>query len=839
MGKISLDLTTDASSLLEASDLSIEKIKELAAQGRLTKDSLKADFEAAGRSKKEFNAVIQSTVASLAGEGKAIEALILKYGNARQASIAVNRELATMQAIGKRNTEEFKQLSKIAGELAHSVNEVTQESKKLASETKVFDKVVEAARGMTAAFEVAAGASALFGDKNEDLEKTIRQTQGAMSLALGVQELARLATEKGGIATGIATAAQALYATVVGTSTGALKLFRLALLGTGIGAAIVGIGLLVEHWDDLKNAIFGATKEQKLLNDLFKGAAEEVEKERISVGGLVEEYKNENTTKERRIAILKQLKEESPAYFGQLNTEKTSVDQLTTAYGKYAEALIIKAQADAVAKKIAENNLKQNEVSNRSIQESLGFIDQFLIGLRGIGGAAPSSFDAASKAAKNNAEETGKLKAENEKLTESLSGLIAKMNELGGDPNKSFDKVGKAIKRVKEEIIDITGLQVNFNEIVSDIIRNQPGTEATKRQLILNVGLLLKATPEEIQQALAKLTTEVGADIQKVPTQPVEVKIQARPVLTDQQSENLEKFVFISKGVQDIVNNVSRTFTSIADLEIEKNNQVIESLNKKIKAQENSLSKEEELRKRGLANNVSSERRKLAELHKLQEDAVAKQRKLAEQRQAIDAVTQTVSLITASAQIFQSLASAGPIGVAIAGVTIASMFAAFLSAQIKAAELASTGEGFRSGGYTGDGDPSEVSTALGKRPYKYHKKEFVMDEELTANYRDFFEALHNDDKAGIIYGIADLLKNTGVVFPDEGLPRMLYDAKISHDRIVSDENNEELKKVNAKLESIEMELKEWKEKPVESMVVQGDNVIVKRGNRTKITYKKK
>jgi hypothetical protein len=53
--------------------------------------------------------------------------------------------------------------------------------------------------------------------------------------------------------------------------------------------------------------------------------------------------------------------------------------------------------------------------------------------------------------------------------------------------------------------------------------------------------------------------------------------------------------------------------------------------------------------------------------------------------------------------------------------------------------------GFKDGGYTGEGDPNDVSTQLGNRGYKYHKKEFVMDEELTSKHRNLFEGLHKRD----------------------------------------------------------------------------------------------
>lgn len=62
----------------------------------------------------------------------------------------------------------------------------------------------------------------------------------------------------------IATAVQATYATVVGTSTGAMKLFRLALAATGIGLIVVALGLLVANFDKV-------VKYVQMGIDKFKG----------------------------------------------------------------------------------------------------------------------------------------------------------------------------------------------------------------------------------------------------------------------------------------------------------------------------------------------------------------------------------------------------------------------------------------------------------------------------------------------------------------------------------------------------------------------------------------
>lgn len=48
---------------------------------------------------------------------------------------------------------------------------------------------------------------------------------------------------------------QAIATTVVGTSTGAMKAFRIALAATGIGLLVIGLGLLIANFDKVKKAV--------------------------------------------------------------------------------------------------------------------------------------------------------------------------------------------------------------------------------------------------------------------------------------------------------------------------------------------------------------------------------------------------------------------------------------------------------------------------------------------------------------------------------------------------------------------------------------------------------
>ena len=114
---------------------------------------------------------------------------------------------------------------------------------------------MQATQGLAAGFEVAQGAAALFGNESEDLQKAILKVQGAIAVANGVQQIANLLLEESAIKTAILSAKTAIYNTVVGTSTGALKAFRIALAATGVGLLVVGLIALIENFDKVKAAL--------------------------------------------------------------------------------------------------------------------------------------------------------------------------------------------------------------------------------------------------------------------------------------------------------------------------------------------------------------------------------------------------------------------------------------------------------------------------------------------------------------------------------------------------------------------------------------------------------
>ena len=108
---------------------------------------------------------------------------------------------------------------------------------------------------IASAFNIAQGAAALFGDENENLEKTISKLTAGISILQGLQQIQLELKNKESVANKALTASQALYTVVVGTSTGALKLFRIALAATGVGLIVLAIGALIANWDKLTESI--------------------------------------------------------------------------------------------------------------------------------------------------------------------------------------------------------------------------------------------------------------------------------------------------------------------------------------------------------------------------------------------------------------------------------------------------------------------------------------------------------------------------------------------------------------------------------------------------------
>lgn len=215
----------------------------------------------------------------------------------------LTNELARMKAEGQDNTEQYKILAAEAGRLKDAIGDANQEIKNFGSDTSTFDGLIGVAQGVAGGFAVMQGAAALFGDENEELQETLLRVNAAMAILQGLQQIQVTLQKESAAATFISTtatkaqaAAQRLFAFVVGTSSGALKAFRIALAATGIGLFIIGITTLIQKFD-----LFGSS---------VKKSADDIDSLRANLSDFIDDINRigDDARRESDLAIAK-LKE--------------------------------------------------------------------------------------------------------------------------------------------------------------------------------------------------------------------------------------------------------------------------------------------------------------------------------------------------------------------------------------------------------------------------------------------------------------------------------------------------------------------------------------------------
>jgi len=228
--------------------------------------------------------------------------------------------LARAKAEGKDTGAAFDSMRAKAGKLADAINDANAEIKNAGSDTKNIDNVVGSISALAGGYAAVQGAAALFGDENEDLQKTLVKVNAAMAIASGVQQVANALQKEGAliklkdaVATGAQTAATTLYTFVTGGATIATKLLRAALIATGIGAVVVLLASLAESM-----GLFGGnTKDAKEQVDLL---TESLEKQKQAIDDLNSSIEFANKLEVERLK--QQGKSEKEIFESQLKAKR-------------------------------------------------------------------------------------------------------------------------------------------------------------------------------------------------------------------------------------------------------------------------------------------------------------------------------------------------------------------------------------------------------------------------------------------------------------------------------------------------------------------------------------
>lgn len=263
-------------------------------------------------------------------------------------------------------TEAFEKVSREIQGLEQDIKGVELQFEALDMEQKMTAGT-DAVVGLAGGFMAAQGAASLFGVESENLEKSLQKMAAAMSISMGLRDMANgvIALRKLGGASELARKG------IVALNT-AMKANPWGALLAAVVAVAAAVAVFVVNSRNAAKALDVQHQKSLLLNEARKESAKAIVQEKQNLESLVKAAKDETLSKEARQEAIKQINEISPEYLGNITLETINSEDATIAINKYTDAIERKARAQAMSQKMAELEaqiLDEQMKSQRNLQE--------------------------------------------------------------------------------------------------------------------------------------------------------------------------------------------------------------------------------------------------------------------------------------------------------------------------------------------------------------------------------------------------------------------------------------------------------------------------------------
>jgi hypothetical protein len=297
---------------------------------------------------------------------------------------ALKLEMQGLEDAGQEGSKRFQDLEIKAARLTDRMGDQQARIKILSSDTLKFDFGLSAINLATNGYQAITAAMQLFGSENEDVIKAMQKLQAITALTNSLKEIQNLLLKEGtfltagsALANNAYAASQRVIALAVGTSTGAMKAFKLALLATGVGALIVGLGFLVAKLSEVNKTSKETAESQKNLAEFNKEVASSAGKEITQLDILRGKIENVNLPMGVRLGAIKDIKKEFPTYFDGLSNEALLAGKVADAYDKASAAIIRKATANAASKQLEALADKKFALERKQTDDENKFLNEF------------------------------------------------------------------------------------------------------------------------------------------------------------------------------------------------------------------------------------------------------------------------------------------------------------------------------------------------------------------------------------------------------------------------------------------------------------------------------
>lgn len=342
-------------------------------------------------------------------------------------------------------------------------------------------------------------------------------------------------------------------------------------------------------------------------------------------------------------------------------------------------------------------------------------------------------------------------------ITSGDSNQIKRLNNLADAVKKNLDIINGAVKEPKKkqnfvlkqlgfesESFEVAKRELeSFIEVINKVLAPKgitPKTsgifetppaelsakEAEKLQEQIRDAEIRRQTEKETREKEIKRKEDIEAKKRKTPIDELE-----------EREKNVEKLrrERIFKAIDDyqlLAEAVVSAFNTIADAQQRQ-------LDNEVKIRERRVDEATKLAEKGNTEALRIEQERLDEAYKKQEENA--------QRQAF------LNNLLATSYAIVAVAKSAAEGGVFAPATIAATIAALIAGYSTIRSLSS--EGFKKGGYTGDGNPNDEAGVV-------HKKEFVIPEAQTIKYRPQLEAMLRGNYNPVISTVAQYNNTTDV-----------------------------------------------------------------------------
>lgn len=225
-------------------------------------------------------------------------------------------------------------------------------------------------------------------------------------------------------------------------------------------------------------------------------------------------------------------------------------------------------------------------------------------------------------------------------------------------------------------------------DIAEAVFRQEEHTEREKSMFKLEQEKFRLEAILETNKTAAEKMTDLEVEAIKETIKAIESEMDRLPYDNIYDLIGLKMTDEQRNALNDIWGSVKSSLGSLIDTYKEAADAAKESADKQVDSAQKVLEAELEARANGYASSVETAQKELKLAKENQQKALKEQQKAKDAQLNLDAMSQVSSLVTASANIWKAFSGIGPWGVALALAGIATMWASFTSAQVKARSVA-------------------------------------------------------------------------------------------------------------------------------------------------------